>query len=391
MTRRFRVVAVLAIALLALTARGGFAAAGSAAADVRAAHAAFARGDDDDAIRLFTLALARPELRGAQRGLAYVDRGLAFERMKNYAAMIADMEQGVALRPHDPAAYAGLALGYQRIGEPQRAIDTYTRGIASAGPAASLLNGRGQAYRAAGDDVRARADFERAVALEPGFRFTYRNLGSLEFHELNYDAALADFERLVAIDPGHADGYLLRGAVFSMLKQPDAAMADFDHALALEPASEPAYRFRAFGRFGIQQFSAAAADFASAARLQPARPENELWAYVSRLKDRTADPASLRVAAARFDRAVWPGPIFGLLLGEQLYTEVRSSATAGVPPDVAKDRSCEAAFYAAELALSRGDVESARPIVREALGTCFARDAEHGAVAAELRRLAALP
>jgi lipoprotein NlpI len=388
-TRRFRLVAALAIALLALTARGGFAAAGSAADDVRAAHAAFARGDDAGAVRLFTLALARPELRGAQRGLAYVDRGLAFERLKNYAAMIADMEQGVTLRPHDPVAFAGLALGYQRNGEPQRAVDVYTRALAVVGSTAFLLNGRGQAYRAAGDDVQARGDFERAIALEPGFRFTYRNLGSLEFHQLHYDAARADFDQLVALDPGHADGYMLRGAVFAMVNQPDAAMADFDHAIALEPGSEPAYRFRGLGRFGIQQFSAAAVDFASAARLQPARPENELWAYVPHLKDRTADPAALRAAAARFDRAVWPGPIFGLLLGEQSYPEVRSMAAAGVPPDVAKDRRCEAAFYAAELAVSRGDIATARPIIIEALGTCFARDAEHGAVAAELRRLAA--
>ena len=387
MTRRFPLAAVLAVALVALT--GGLAAAGSAADDVRAAHAAFARGDDAGAIRLFTLALAQPELRGAQRGLAYVDRGLAFERLKNYTAMIADMEQGVALRPHDPVAYTGLALAYQRNGEPQRAVDAYTQGLAAAGAVAMLLNGRGQAYRAAGNDVLARADFERAIALDPGFRFTYRSLGSLEFHELHYDAALADFERLVALDPGHADGYMLRGAVFSMLQQPDAAMADFDRAVTLEPDSETAYRFRGLGRFGIQQFAAAAADFASAARLQPSRADNELWAYVSRLKSRTADPAALRAAAARFDRMVWPGPIFGLLLGEQSFTEVRSLAMAAVPPAVANDRRCEAAFYAAELAVSRGDTAAARPIIVEGLSACFARDAEHGAVTTELRRLAA--
>jgi tetratricopeptide (TPR) repeat protein len=394
MTRRFRNVVVLALALLALlalTARGGFAAGGSAAEDVRAAHAAFARGDDVEAIQLFTRALARAELQGAQRGLAYVDRGLAYERQKNYAAMIADMERGVALRPHDRVAYMGLALGYQRNGEPQRAIVTYSQGLEAAGIGAFLLNGRGQAYLAAGDDVRARADFERAIALEPGFRFTYRSLGSLEFHQLHYDAALADFERLVTLDPAHGDGYELRGAVLFMLGRTDAAMADFDRALDLEPASEAAYRFRAYGRFGIQQFSAAAADFASAARLQPTRAQNELWGYVARLKDRSADPAALRAAAARFDRAVWPGPIFGLLLGEQSYADVRSLATAGVSPDVAKDRRCEAAFYAAELAVSREDWATARPIIVEALGTCFARDAEHAAAATELRRLAARP
>ena len=389
MTRRFRIIAALAIALLALTARGGSAAAGSAADDVRAAHAAFAHGDDIRAIELFTRALARPELRGAERGLAYVDRGLAFERLKNYAAMIADMEQGVALRPHDRVAYMGLALGYQRNGELERAIATFTSGLDAAGTSAFLLNGRGQAYSAAGDDALARADFERAIALEPSFRFTYRNLGSLEFHHLHYDAALADFDRLVALDPTHADGYTLRGAAFVMLGKPDAALADFNHALDLESASESAYRFRAYGRFGLQQFAAAATDFTSAARLQPARPENELWAYVSRLRENSADPAALRAAATRFDLAVWPGPIFGLLLGEQSYNVVLAAAATGVPANVATDRRCEAGFYAAELAVSRGDYATARPIIIEALGTCFARDAEHGAVTTELRRLAA--
>jgi lipoprotein NlpI len=172
-----------------------------------------------------------------------------------------------------------------------------------------------------------------------------------------------------------------------MLNRPEAALADVDRAIALEPSSEPAYRARGLVRFGIAQYGAAAADFATAARLQPARPENELWAYVSRLKDRTADPAELRAAAARFDRTVWPGPLFGLLLGEQSYAEVRDRGTAGVPPAVANDRRCEAGFYGTELALSRGDTDTARSLVRDALGACFARDAEYGAVRTELRRL----
>ena len=387
MTLRYPIVAVLAMLIAALGARGAFADPGSAVDDYGAARAAFAHGDDLGAIRLYTRTLARPNVRGVNRGLVYFDRALAFERRKNYAAMIADMEQAVALRPQDRSMYLGLGLGYQRAGEPLRAVDVYNRGLAAAAPSAALLNARGSAYHDAGDDDRARADFERAIALDPSFRFAYRNLGSLEFRQLHYDAALADFNRLVALEPDLADGYMLRGAILSMLNQPPAAAADFDRAIALDSVSEPAYRLRGFARFNAQQFAAAAADFASAARLQPGRPENELWAYVSRLKDRTADPTALREAAARFDRAVWPGPIFALLLGEESYSEVRERATAGVPPALAHDRGCEAAFYAVELAMWRGDTATARPLVRQALSECVAHDSEHGAATVELRRL----
>ena len=387
---RILAVVVFASGLVALGAHGAFADASSAAADVKAAHAAFARGDDDNAIRLFTRALAEPELTGAQRGVAYMDRGLAFERQKNYAAMIADMEQAVALRPHDQAAFAGLGLGYRRTGELQRAIDAYTRGLAAAGDVPLLLDGRGVAYHLAGDDVRARADFERALAIDPVYRSAYRNLGSLEVQEQHNLAALDDFNRLVPLEPNRADAYILRGGVFSLMNRLDAALLDLDRAIALEPSSEPAYHVRGIVRFRVAQFGGAAADFATAAKLQPARPENELWAYVSRLRGDTADPARLRAAAARFDRTVWPGPLFGLLLGEQSYAEVRDRATAGVPAVVANDRWCEAGFYGAQLALSRGDMETARSLARDALGACFPNEAEHGAAHAELRRLAAM-
>lgn len=359
--------------------------------DVAAAHAAVGRGDDAGAIRLLTRALSRPELRGAQRADVYIARAGIFERQKRYDGLISDMQQAIVLRPHDWVAYYGLGLGYHLNGDPTRAIAAYTRGISLASPDVSLFNGRGRAYKAVGDDRRARADFEHAVAIDPRYSFAYENLGMLDYEQLRYDDAFAAFDHVVGLDPKHADGYQWRGAIAFLQNRPADARADLNRAILLDPAFFNAYRWRGLVNFADREFSDAAADFEAAARLRPALPYNVLWAYVARLKLKTADAAELRTASTRFDLRAWPGPLFALLLGEQTYTDVVARATAGVPPATATANRCEAAFYAGELALSRDDVATARPLFAEALKTCPVHYTEHDGAVAELRWLNAEP
>jgi lipoprotein NlpI len=184
----------------------------------------------------------------------------------------------------------------------------------------------------------------------------------------------------------------MRGAISFLRDQPEAARADFDRAIALDPACVEAYHWRGMVSFVSRQFSDAAADFASAARLRPARQYDALWVYVARLKLKTADPAELRAAAARFDRRTWPAPIFALFLGEQTYSAVRALADAGSSPAaVLASRRCEAAFYGSEFALSRDDVATARSLLNDALRICPVHDTEHDGVVAELRWLDAQP
>lgn len=381
-----RLVAALAVVLVGLGT--GVALAG-ASEDVAAAHAAVRRGDDAAAIQLFTRALADPSLRGAQRGAVYMNRADVFERQKRYAAVISDMRQAVALRPHDWVAYYGLGLGYHLSGDPTRAIAEYSRGLAVASDPA-LLNGRGRAYRDTGDDRRARADFERAIALAPNYAFAYRNLGMLEYDQLNYDAAFADFDRWVELDSKNYDSYQWRGATAFERNQPAAALADIDRAIALNPEALNAYRWRGLINFLSHDFTASAADFDAADRLKPT-VYNAVWAYLARLRAGTAGEAALRTAAARFDADAWPGPLVGLVLGERTYRDVRERAQAGVPATAAAANRCEAAFYAAELALSRNDRETARPLLDEALATCPVHYVEHDGALHELRWLGASP
>jgi tetratricopeptide (TPR) repeat protein len=382
----------LSVALTILLVAGAASMArADVAADVAAAHAAVQRGDDSGAIRLLTRALARPEVRGVQRAEIYVARGGILERLKRYPAVISDMQHAIALRPHDWVAYYGLGVGYHFNGEPKKAIEAYNRGIAAASPDVALFNGRGRAYQATGDLRRARADFEHAIALNPRYLFPYENLGMLDYEQLRYDAAFADFDRVVQLAPERADGYQWRGATAFLRNQPAAARADLDKAIALDPKFFNAYRWRGLVNFTDREFSDAAVDFETAARLRPTLPYNVLWAYIARLKLKTADAAALRTASSRFDERTWPGPVFALFLGERTYAEVLARATAGVPPATAAGNRCEAAFYAGELALSRDDAGTARGLLDEAVRTCPVHYTEHDGAVAELRWLDAQP
>jgi lipoprotein NlpI len=383
-----------ALALLVFAAGAPGTALADATADVAAARAAKRSGDDDGAIRLLTRALAQADLDPAERADAYVDRAGIYERQKRYDAVIADMQRAIELQPRLTIAYYGLGLGYHLNHDPKRAIDVYGRGLAFATGSlvVAILNGRGRAYHDTGDDARARADFERAIAVDPSYPFPYQNLGMLDYAELRYDAAFVDFDRLVQLSPTNASAYQMRGAISFLRDQPDAARADFSRAIALDPGCVDAYHWRGMLNFVSRQFADAATDFAAAARLRPAKPYDALWAYVARLKVRTADPAELRAAAARFDARAWPAPIFALFLGERTYSDVR--ALGDVPrPDasVIASHRCEAAFYAAELALSRDDVATGRALLADALRTCPVHDTERGAAVAELRWLDAQP
>jgi tetratricopeptide (TPR) repeat protein len=66
------------------------------------------RGAYDDAIRLFTKALAARDLSQDDRELAYLSRGKAYLAKGDSAHAVADLRQALALKPDDPEAQDAL-------------------------------------------------------------------------------------------------------------------------------------------------------------------------------------------------------------------------------------------------------------------------------------------
>jgi tetratricopeptide (TPR) repeat protein len=111
---------------------------------------------------------------------------------------------------------------------------------------------------------------------------TYINRGVIHMIRLDYVAARADFERAIEVDPALGEGWINRGAVDIIQKHYQDGIADIDKGLALgteEPAK--AYYNRAVAYEGIDDEKSAYLDYQQALTLEPGwdLPKQELLRF----------------------------------------------------------------------------------------------------------------
>ncbi len=137
--------------------------------------------------------------------------------------------------PSVPRAYYGLGLVFSEAGQPDRAIDYYTKALALDPSFCEVYGNRGLAFEKTGQVQQALDDYNRAIALNPLYSDAYNNRGFIAARMNQFDKALADFDKAIACNPSCYQAYSNRGSVFGKLGRFERALADFDKALGLYP------------------------------------------------------------------------------------------------------------------------------------------------------------
>ncbi len=146
--------------------------------DLKAAKAAAEQGKADDALRLFSQALAAGDLSAADKAAAYAGRASeytaksliadAFERLDQArqarAGAIADFSAALKLKTDDASLYVARAQAYALDGQNDPAIADFTAALKLDNSAVILLQ-RGSSLLAKGDYDGAIADYNAAIAL----------------------------------------------------------------------------------------------------------------------------------------------------------------------------------------------------------------------------------
>ena len=142
-----------------------------------------------------------------------------------------------------------------------RQLQLYTSAVA--------YNNRGEAYSVSGKHVKAIADFNKAIQLQPGDPSVYYNRGSVYKILVKYRETIADFNKAIELDPLYTQAYNNRGNVYLILEKYQEAMADFDKAIEIDPGHALAYNNRGnvFLRLGLYQ--KAEVDFNKSIELDP--------------------------------------------------------------------------------------------------------------------------
>jgi tetratricopeptide (TPR) repeat protein len=84
-----------------------------------------------------------------------------------------------------------------------------------------------------GDDDRASADLDRALAVDPGNSSAWTARGNLFLTHSHWADAINAYDKVLAADPGRLEAYVNRGTTYARLADYNHAISDFDAALRL--------------------------------------------------------------------------------------------------------------------------------------------------------------
>jgi tetratricopeptide (TPR) repeat protein len=310
--------------------------------DFKAAKAAVEQGQSEEAIRLFTSALAVGDLSPDDQLAARHLRG----REYTVRSMIAD--------------------SFQRS---DRAV--------------SLRND-------------AIADFTAAIALKGDDDGLYVARGAA--HHLNgqYEAAVADFDAALKLKTTTVT-LVQRGAALRAKGDYERAVADYSAALANEPrdpsdSAAQIHNERAFAQFLAGRFDQAAADFEKGMTLGASAhtgdalwmPYQAAWLHIARARAGEDDAAELARNAAKIDLKQWPGTLVAYFLGQLTLDQVSPHSSHGA---MARGRACNMAVFSGQMAMIKKDAAAAEQQFKGARKNCNIHTVQYLAAGVELKRL----
>ncbi len=163
----------------------------------------------EEAARVY---LGTPEGKQGPYGHALLGRLLL--RQEKYAEARASLGRALEAAPRDPAVLNDLGTLEIEEGHLDAAVRTLGRAIEADVHRPSSYSNRGRAYAALGDRekgaaaealyLKAKADYEKALDLEPGYPDAHYNFALLAERFGQYVLAREEYERALELDPTHA-------------------------------------------------------------------------------------------------------------------------------------------------------------------------------------------
>jgi tetratricopeptide (TPR) repeat protein len=191
----------------------------------------------------------------------------------------------------------------QAGGDAKERIDVCTRAVESPGLSqedlAGATNNRGLAYVAAGDLDRAIADFDKSLALQPGYINALMDRGMAYGTKGDQDRAVADFSDAIGQDPRNADAYNGRCYSLALGGKAAAALDDCNRALALQPNTPYILDSRAYAFLRAGDFPRALADYDLILQLEPKNAPALYGRGLARLRLGRQQAGQQDLAAAR--------------------------------------------------------------------------------------------
>jgi tetratricopeptide (TPR) repeat protein len=128
---------------------------------------------------------------------------------------------------------------------------------------------QGLRHFTSGDYDRAIAEFDHAIALDPGYADAYDDRGLAYYRKNDLPQAITNYSQAIALDSTGARAYVNRGLAYRMNGDTEHALADYDQAIKLKPEDVLAYYGRGMTYSNKGDYDRSIADFDQAIKLKP--------------------------------------------------------------------------------------------------------------------------
>lgn len=191
---------------------------------------AYQSGNAELALRLFDFLI-----RTAPGYDAYFNRAMVHTSLAHPEQALEDLNQAVALNPHNIDGLMHRATALQEMERQDAALQCYDTILALQPDFADAWNNRGSALRKLSRPDEALLSFQRAVALKSDYADAHYNLGNLLLELKDYPAAVAAYDRALRLNPESFGAWNNRGTAFQCMQDHAHAAVSFERALRLQP------------------------------------------------------------------------------------------------------------------------------------------------------------
>lgn len=317
--------------------------------DLTLAVAAMQASDFGEAVHLWTNVLAVDTLTPEQRAEAYRGRGVAHFRLHEVTLALADVQDGIAVKADST----------------------------------QLLILRGLLYLEKREPAKARADFDAVLKIKPDDAAAHAGRARTDLQDGQFDPAITEMDIAIAAKPYEAGFYAERGRADLLAGKRDAAIADFDQAVGHAPSDAEAYKLRGMALYETGRFPGALADLQHSLTLKTDQPYTVIWVHMAHIRMKDADQAELLRNLDNLNEKQWPLPIVAFFQGKLTADQVAALAVSD-NADGERSRTCEAAFYTAQIPVTAKNANDIRRQLLRAEETCPADFVERGMARVEL-------
>ena len=223
----------------------------------------------EDRIAACTRVINSGQWRDEALGWAYNDRCLAQYDKRAWDEALSDCSKAIEIDPKDARAFYGRGNAWRAKGDNDRAIANYDDAIRLDPKYANAFYGRGGAWLADGDNDRAITDYDEAIRLDSKDAYAFVGRGYARLVKGDNDKAIADYDEAIRLDPKNAPAFVDRSIAWLGKGDNDRAIADSVEAMRINP--NDAYAFAAHGNVSNARGDSdgAIADYNEAIRLGP--------------------------------------------------------------------------------------------------------------------------